>query len=197
VLRAAHGGQAIDIDGLNVFMPEVVESGDGQLLERRVLAIHRLKTAVPAGVLSQMGAVVGGGSEEQIEAVGRYMEAIGLAFQAIDDVLDLRGFSKKLKKRGEDVRQGKVTLPVAKAMQVLAADKRRYLWNTLESKPQDEETVASVIELLESCGAVEACVIEANEIVEAAWIDFDRVIEDSFVKMMLRAFGWYVLQRHY
>lgn len=196
-LRAAHGGQAIDIDGLDAFVPEVVETGDGRLLEQRVRAIHRLKTAVPAGVLSQMGALVGGGSEEQIEAVGRYMEAVGIAFQAIDDVLDLRGFSNSLKQRGGDIRQGKVTLPVVKAMQVLGAKDRQYLWNTLQSKPQDEMTVMEVVEMLESCGAVEACVVEANDVVEAAWVDFDRVIEDSFVKMMLRAFGWYVLQRHY
>lgn len=197
VLRAAHGGQAIDIDGLNMFMPDVVETGDGEMLERRVLAIHRLKTAVPAGVLSRMGAVVGGGTEEQIEAVGAYMEAIGVAFQIIDDVLDIRGFSKKLKKRGGDIRQGKVTLPLAKAMQRLPELERRWLWDTLESKPTDDKTVSAVIEMLESCGAVEECVTQADQVVESAWQRFDEVIEDSFVKLMLRAFGWYVLKRHY
>ena len=74
-----------------------------------------------------MGALVGGGSNEQIEAVGRYFESVGLAFQIMDDVLNLRGlYSNKadklkkgtiLKRLGEDiVDAGKVTMPVAKAM---------------------------------------------------------------------------------
>lgn len=90
-LRAGHAGQALDIAGLDYMMDDVVKTGDGNLLERRVLAIHRLKTAVPAASLAKMGALVGGGSEDQIEAVGRYFESIGVAFQIMDDVLNLRG----------------------------------------------------------------------------------------------------------
>merc|ERR1711968_41372 len=127
-------------------MDEVVETGNGQLLEDRVLGIHRLKTAVPAGSLAQMGALAGGGSEAQIQAVGHYYESIGVAFQIMDDVLNLRGLykgkadlddektlqrsesnsgntprkrRKTLKTIGEDIMAGKVTIPIAKAMSIL------------------------------------------------------------------------------
>jgi geranylgeranyl pyrophosphate synthase len=196
-MRAGHAGQAIDLSGFAKLMPAIVERGDGAMLEQRVLAVHRLKTAAPASALARMGAVAGGGSAAQIEAVGGYFEAVGLAFQIIDDVLNLRGFGGNLKQRGEDISHGKVTLPIAKAMSRLDANERLALWSSVSRKPEDPAVVASVIAQLEACGAIDACVSQANALVEGAWALLDPVVEDSFAKIMLRAFGWFVLERHY
>src|SRR5262249_14340575 len=136
-LRAAHAGQAADINGLDALMPHVIESGDGQLLEQRVLAIHRLKSAAPVRALAMLGATIGGGSADQVEAIGHFFEAIGLAFQIVDDTLNLRGFKNNLKSKGEDITAGKVTIPIAKAMARLPLNERRELWGTLSSKPTD------------------------------------------------------------
>src|SRR6185295_4495098 len=89
VMRAGHAGQALDLDGLAAGMATCVRTGDSDLLEKRVLATHRLKAGVPAGCLARMGAVAGGGTDAQIDAVGGFFEALGLAFQIIDDVLNL------------------------------------------------------------------------------------------------------------
>lgn len=197
-LRAGHAGQAIDLDGMSHLLREVAATGDAALLERRVLATHRLKTAAPAGALARMGALVGGGSEAQIEAVGRFFEALGLAFQLIDDVLNLRGFKGELKSCGEDVGNGTVTIPVAKAMARFDAAERRWLCEILTAKPKDDPaTIAKVIAEMERVGAIEAAAQEARELVEAAWDAAEPLLEDSMPKVMLRAFGWYVLDRHY
>ena len=196
-LRAGHAGQAIDIDGVDRFVDAAVASGESEPLQRRVLAIHRLKTASPAGALARMGALVGGGTEAQIEGVGAFFESVGLAFQIVDDVLNLRGFKGNLKDRGEDIAHGKVTLPVAKAFGLVDAADRAWLWQTVKAKPQDRETIEAVIARLEACGAVDECATEARHMVEAAWAALDPLVEDSLPKMMLRAFGWYVLDRHY
>jgi geranylgeranyl pyrophosphate synthase/predicted secreted hydrolase len=195
-MRAGHAGQAIDLDGFDHLMPDVVENG-GKDLERRVLAVHRLKTAAPAGCLSRMGAIAGGGTDEQIEGLGLYFEALGLSFQIIDDVLNLRGFKNNLKSKGEDVAQGKITLPVAKAMSRLGLSERRWLYQTLKSKPEDPAVIAQVIQVLEGCGAIEDCAREARETVEAAWHRLDPLVDDTLAKLMLRAFSWYILERHY
>ena len=196
-LRAGHAGQALDIDGMGWMMPEVVEKGDGAALEEHVLAIHRLKTAAPAAALARMGAVAGGGTEAQIEGVGRYFEAVGLAFQIVDDVLNLRGFKGDLKSRGEDITHGKITLPVAKAMARLDGARRTWLWDEVSSKPEERERVDAVIAVLEECGAIDACEQQSRDVIEGAWRELDPLVEDSVVKIMLRAFGWYVLERHY
>jgi len=99
-MRAGHAGQAIDLGGMGPLMPAAVATGDCATLQARILACHRLKTAAPAGCLARMGAVAGGGSKEQIAAVGEFFEAVGLAFQIMDDVLNLRGFKGNLKQRG-------------------------------------------------------------------------------------------------
>jgi geranylgeranyl pyrophosphate synthase len=196
-LRATHAGQAIDIDGLGALMPQIVESGEGQLLEKRVLAIHRLKSAVPARSLAMIGALLGKGTEQQINALGDFFEALGLAFQIVDDLLNLRGFQGDLKSKGEDLVQGKVTMPVAKAMSRLALDERRLVWKTISSRPNDPNVVGGIIEKFEACCALTSCDHHARDLVETAWKKLDPFIEDSYTKLRLRAFGWYVLERHY
>jgi geranylgeranyl pyrophosphate synthase len=196
-LRAGHAGQAIDLDGLAAFVPDVVESGDSSMLERRVLAIHRFKTAAPASALARMGAVVGGGTEAQIQAVGRYFDALGLAFQIVDDVLNLKGFKGDLKQKGEDISQGKVTLPVARALGRLDKDARIALWRDVSSKPEDPKVVRSVIDRIDACGALDDCMTQSRTLIDDAWRQLDAVTEESIPKVMLRAFGWYVLERHY
>jgi geranylgeranyl pyrophosphate synthase len=112
-------------------------------------------------------------------------------------VLNLRGFKNNLKARGEDIRNGTITLPVVKALGRLNHDDRVQLWKTLASKPSDDQVVASTVEKLEACGAVTACERQARELVESSWKAADPLLPDSLPKVMLRAFGWYVLERHY
>jgi len=196
-MRAGHAGQAIDLGGMAPLMPGVIESGDAKALEGRILACHRLKTAAPAGCLARMGAVAGGGTDEQTAAVGEFFEAVGLAFQVMDDVLNLKGFKGNLKQRGEDISNGTVTLPIAMAMSRLPRDKREWLWATLQSKPQDEATVSAAVELVTSCGGLQACVDLARSLVDSGWAKAEPLLDPSLSRVMLRAFGWYVLERHY
>jgi geranylgeranyl pyrophosphate synthase/predicted secreted hydrolase len=196
-LRAGHAGQAIDLDGFGELVKTVAESGDARELERRVLAVHRLKTAAPAACLARMGAIVGGGTDEQVEALGGFFEALGLAFQIIDDVLNLRGFQGDLKARGEDIMMGKITYPVAKALARFDVAKRRELIRDIAAKPQDQVEVDRIVGVLEDIGAIEACVIESRELIERGWARLEPLVEDSFAKMILRSFGWFVLERHY
>lgn len=196
-MRAGHAGQALDLEGVDAQAAKAASSGDTTLLERQVLAIHRLKTAVPAGMMARVGAILGGGSELQVEALGRFFEAVGLAFQITDDVLNLRGFERGLKERGEDIRHGKFTLPVVKALACLGLEQRTWLWETLCSKPSDPAVVGATIELIEQVGALDACCRLAREHVEEAWSRLDPLLDDSQIKLTFRAFAWFVLDRHY
>lgn len=196
-LRAGHAGQALDLEGVEAAAAKAVVSGETSALEQQVLAIHRLKTAVPAGMMARVGAILGGGSSVQIEALGGFFEAVGLAFQIIDDVLNLRGFERDLKERGEDIRHGKVTLPIVKALGRLSLERRTWLWNVLGSKPHDAAVIGEAIELIEAAGGLDACMELAHEQVDRAWAELDPVLEDSQVKLTFRAFAWFVLERHY
>ena len=171
--------------------------GDGDRAQQHVRAVHRLKSAVPAGCLARIGAIVGDGSPTQIEALGAFVERVGLAFQIVDDVLNLSGFDGDYKTRGEDITAGKVTMPVAIAMRLLTRAERHWLWSTLGSRCTDRDTIASVIALLEDCGAIAECRREATQLVEGGWQVLSPLLPDSQAKLMLRAFSWFVLERHY
>jgi geranylgeranyl pyrophosphate synthase/predicted secreted hydrolase len=196
-LRAGHAGQALDLAGLDEHAWRAARDGDTTDLEQQVLSIHRLKTAVPAAMLARIGAILGGGSKAQVEGLGEFFEALGMAFQIVDDVLNLRGFEHDLKQRGEDVSQGKVTLPVVKALARLPRTDRTWLLETLFAKTEDQNRVQAVIDALEVTGAIDDCVVLAKEYVERAWARLDPLIADSQYKLVFRAFSQYVLERHY
>lgn len=74
--------------------------------------IHRHKTGALIHAASEVGAVVGGGSDDQIAHLASYGENIGLAFQIIDDILDVTGSAETLgKSAGKDEKAGKATYP--------------------------------------------------------------------------------------
>ena len=96
------GGQVNDLEGEG-------KQPDAALLE----AIHRAKTGALLTASVRMGAIYAGASEEQLTAVSRYGRHIGLAFQIIDDLLDVEQSSEALgKTAGKDAQQKKITFPV-------------------------------------------------------------------------------------
>jgi geranylgeranyl pyrophosphate synthase/predicted secreted hydrolase len=196
-MRAAYLGQALDVMGLHDLLPAVVQTGDARALEEAVLTMHRLKSAVPPAALARVAVRVARGTPAQENVLAGLFEAYGLAFQIVDDVLNLRGFEGKLKNRGEDLVEGKITAPVAKAFGRLDREGRAVLWSVLSAGSRDAAAVESVIALLEQCGALDDCLTEADAIVEKAWAAAAPLVVDSHAKLMLRVFGWYVLQRHY
>jgi geranylgeranyl diphosphate synthase type II len=95
------GGQVADIEGEG-------KPPDAELLD----TIHRAKTGALLRASVRMGAIYGGADDQQVEALSCYGEHIGLAFQIVDDILDVEESSEALgKTAGKDVAQGKITFP--------------------------------------------------------------------------------------
>jgi geranylgeranyl diphosphate synthase type II len=111
------GGQVADI----VAERSQERSDDPEALLRELEFIHRNKTGklITASVI--LGGLLGGATEEQLGALRRYGDALGLAFQIVDDLLDIEESSATLgKTAGKDVAQGKLTWPA-----LLGADSAR------------------------------------------------------------------------
>jgi geranylgeranyl diphosphate synthase type II len=95
------GGQVHDIEGER-------QTPTAELLE----AIHRAKTGALLRASVRMGAIYAGASPAQLDALSRYGEHIGLAFQIVDDILDVEESSETLgKTAGKDQAQQKITFP--------------------------------------------------------------------------------------
>lgn len=196
-MRAAHAGQAFDIAGHHDLLDDVARTGDGAALERWVLQTHRLKSAVPAGNLARIGAVLGGGTPAQEQHLGEYFESLGVAFQIMDDVLNLDGFEAGLKETGEDLREAKLTFPVARALGRLGADERARLAEILRLPQRSEAEVAEGIALVRESGALTSSTAEAVAMLERGWSALSPHLADTDAKVRLRAFSWFLLERHY
>jgi geranylgeranyl pyrophosphate synthase/predicted secreted hydrolase len=197
-MRASHSGQAMDIKGLDYMMPDALKDDSvARLLSKRVLATHRLKSAAPASYLAQIGALIGGASPAQIAGLGDYYEKLGIAFQIIDDTLNLKGFKDNLKTHAEDITAGKITYPIAVAMAYLDKKDRKKLWDIVSSKTSDIDQLTKAVALLDKHKVIERCEKEARTMLEKAWWRLDPLIKDSMVKLNMRAFGWFVLDRTY
>jgi len=105
------GGQVADLEGEG-------KAPNAQLLE----TIHRAKTGALLRASLRMGAIFAGASEDQYAALSCYGEHVGLAFQIVDDILDVEASSAALgKTAGKDAQQHKITFP---AVYGLAASHR-------------------------------------------------------------------------
>lgn len=202
-LRAAHAGQAIDINGHAAALEQALASGDTEQLLAAVRAGHRLKTAVPVRSTALIGGLIAGAPADQLAALADYSEAVGLAYQITDDVLDVTGITRRgcpglLKQRGEDLRNAKVTMVIAYAAHLLGPAGTRQLWDRVTGtagSAMDDADVTAVLDTLVACGAVEACTAEADRLVTDAWKPLDALLPDSYHKAMLRALGWYAARR--
>ena len=174
-------------------MPQCLASNDFEPMWQTLLCCHRLKSGLPAAICARTGAVLGRASDQQEAALGDYFLAMGLAFQVIDDVINLQGFGKSLKTKAEDLIEGKITAPVIRTLMLLkgAPEKQAWLWAQYQL-PKEQREIGAMVELIEGSGAFEVCIDEAHKMVDDAWVAVDAACPDSFAKVCLRAFGWFV-----
>ena len=91
------------------------------------------KTAGPFESGCEAAALVAGGSEPEAASLAKFGLELGLAFQIVDDLLDLEGDERMGKPRGTDVHEGKMTLPLIHALTLSHGDERRRLAEVIEN----------------------------------------------------------------
>ena len=97
------------------------------------LQIVRGKTAGPFSAVCESAAIIAGATPEQSKALGRFGMELGIAFQLMDDLLDLRGDERMGKLRGKDIIEGKMTLPLIHALTLLHGKRRQRLSEILNN----------------------------------------------------------------
>ncbi len=122
--------------------------------ETGYLHVIRSKTAKLFEASSRVGAILAGASPELEEASAQYGQALGTAFQVIDDVLDYAGDAAVMgKSLGDDLREGKATLPLISAMQRGSPGQRAVIQGAIETGAA--EMLDEVIAIVRDTGALE------------------------------------------
>ena len=132
------GGQAIDL----------LAAGSSTLDKRSLQDMHARKTGALIRAAAVAGAIMGGGSAAAIGAVDEYGRHLGLAFQIVDDILDVEGDAKDLgKTAGKDAKAGKPTYPSTYGLDEsrrLAAERHNDAMAALRSAGLAESRLADI-----------------------------------------------------
>jgi octaprenyl-diphosphate synthase len=114
------------------------------------------KTASLFSACARLGVLMGGGDEAKETRLGEYAWNLGVAFQLIDDVLDFTSREAILGKPvGNDLREGKVTLPVIYALQKASQEDRRLVETVLADGNYDHVPFTKILEMIERHRGVE------------------------------------------
>ena len=121
------------------------------------LQVVRGKTAALFSAATEVGGVIAGGTPAQVGALYDYGDALGIAFQIVDDILDYSGATETIgKNTGDDFRERKLTLPVIKAVARADADERAFWDRTIARGDQRDGDLEQALALLARHGAIEA-----------------------------------------
>lgn len=133
---------------------QLINTHDASLNEAGYLHVIRSKTAQLFEASAQLAAVLAGATPEVEQACAAYGQALGTAFQIIDDVLDYTGNTQEMGKNlGDDLREGKCTLPLIVAMQRGSAEQAAIVRNAIEQGSTDQ--LDAVVEIVRSTGALD------------------------------------------
>lgn len=126
------------------------------------LQVVRGKTAALFSAATEVGGVIAGADDAIVRDLFDYGDALGIAFQIVDDLLDYQGQSATTGKNvGDDFRERKLTLPVIKAVACADAEERAFWSRTIERGHQEDGDLDHALSLLKRHGALEATRQEA------------------------------------
>ena len=127
------------------------------------------KTACLFSVCMRLGAILGGATTEQESALGQYGHDLGMAFQIVDDVLDLTASEDVLGKPvASDLREGKATMAVIHALERCTPEERSRIETVLRHGAFNGVTHAEILEILRRYGSLEAATARAAHYAESA-----------------------------
>jgi octaprenyl-diphosphate synthase len=127
------------------------------------------KTACLFSVCMRLGAILAGATPEQESALGKYGHDLGMAFQIVDDVLDLTASEDVLGKPvASDLREGKVTMAVIHALERCTSRERQQIETVLQDRAFNGVTHAHILEILHRYGSLDAATAEAARYADSA-----------------------------
>lgn len=135
---------------------EVTEADSMELIDR--------KTASLFSACTKLGAIAGGADEREQTLLGEFGWNLGMAFQMVDDILDFTSREAVLGKPvGNDLREGKLTLPLIYALETASAEERAQVDSVLRTRAYDETPFSEILRIVNRHGGIERTRRRADE----------------------------------
>jgi geranylgeranyl diphosphate synthase type I len=184
-------GQAIDI----AWHKGLAEADE--IEEKDYLQMCAYKTGTLARMSAKIASVLSGADDALVEKLGGYAESVGVVFQIQDDVLDLTSdeFAKKKGGRGQDITEGKRSLPVIHTLRIAGAEDRRRLTEILGLHTSNQKLRNEAIMIMQKYGSTEYAKKKAKTLVKKCWDQVESSLPDSKGKEKLKAFAEFLIER--
>ena len=174
---------------------QLTVSRDISTNEETYLKVVRGKTAALFSAATQVGAVISEAETKIIDALFYYGDALGIAFQIVDDLLDVVGDSKIIgKNNGDDFRERKLTLPFIKTISSCELTEKDFWKRTIEKGDQTAEDFNIALGLMKKYDSIERTRLDAMKWAKIAQEALDDVPDHS-IKTILFDLADYIVQR--
>ncbi|HUW21179.1 MAG TPA: polyprenyl synthetase family protein [Candidatus Bathyarchaeia archaeon] len=193
---------------ISLLSDHLIKTGFGEFLDitydlvpgfawNEVIKIRKLKTAYYTLIMPLVvGISLASASQEKIKAAEKYGFPVGIAFQLRDDFLGLFGDEKITgKSASSDLREGKKTLIVAKALEVLNGNEKKILEKALGDKNLTEEGIEKVRIIIRNSGAVDYCQKLACDLVIKGKRAIPELTSDSNLSEIYSSLADYMINR--
>jgi octaprenyl-diphosphate synthase len=176
---------------------QLISTSDVELDEERYIEVVQNKTAVLLSAASRCGAILGGCSREDEEALAAYGMDLGIAFQFMDDALDYVAEQSDFGKEcGHDLLEGKVTLPLIHTLNQCTALEREKIAAIVEQEVLPAEDLRYVVELIHTYDGIDYTRKRAKVLIEAAKNHLSGFTHSPAKEAMLRLADYVVSRNH-
>ena len=163
------------------------------LTEDEHLSLVHRKTAYLFSVCARLGAILAGGDPQREQRLGDYGWNLGMAFQLVDDLLDFTATEDVLGKPvGNDLREGKVTLPMILALSKCTAEERGLVETVIRDEAYGTVPLGSILALLDKYDAIETVRRRAIDYTENAAAQLDSFPESNYRRALHAVTEWVV-----
>ena len=160
-----------------------------------------MMTSNKTSVLARMGCNLTltylGVDREIINQVVKFSDAIGIAFQIHDDIINLESqeYAKSKGYRGEDIHEGKITLMVIHSVANSGPEARNRLFEILKMKTTDQKLIDEAIGLIKASKSIAYAKQLEKEILASAWENLDRALPNNEGKVKLKNMVEFIVKR--
>jgi len=174
---------------------QLLNCNDPDTTEQRYLDVIRCKTAKLFEAATQLGAVISGANDRQETAMAKFGMHLGTAFQLVDDVLDYSADSEEMGKNvGDDLAEGKPTLPLIHAMAHGSASESDVIRRAIQQGGR--EHIEQVLEAIRNTDAIAYTAKKAREEANRA-LDMLKYIPENRYRDALQTIAEFSVNRNY
>jgi len=167
--------------------------------QKEYLQMCAFKTGCLSRLAAKLAVVLSGKDDRLAESIGKVAEAIGVAFQIQDDILDLALEGKERKKFGKsfgnDIKEGKRTLIVIHTLKKANRKDRRRLLAILDKHTDNLKERKEAIGIIKKYGSIDYARKVARKIIEESWQAAEKLLPESRAKTRLEEFINYLIER--